>query len=217
MHQKIQRPVDGGRLGIVLVLRLELVQQLVGTLRARLGQQQRHDLTPLGSHAHALLAATDSALGLAVGAAAPRAEQALAVGAPIMVIHMLVGVIDPAGAENEKQTRLMRILRALSPVRHGINALCLAELKDVTFAPSSTGGVVDALKNGPSMGALAGVRSGNDVLERLGTPRTYRQPMTHLCAVCAMHLAAGLAALVLTAPRFAASHTPGVTDSGRAS
>jgi ABC-type multidrug transport system ATPase subunit len=47
---------------------------------------------PLGAFVavHALVAATSSALGLAVGAAAPRAEQALAVGAPIMVIHMLV-------------------------------------------------------------------------------------------------------------------------------
>ena len=164
--------------------------------------------------AHALLAATSSALGLAVGAAAPRAEQALAVGAPIMVIHMLVGVIDPAGADSEPDGALMRTLRALSPVRHAIEAVCLAELRDVHFAkPKGTpglgalAGAVGGGGGGPSMGALAGVWSGNDVLQKLGVARSFAQPMRALGTLAALHLAAGLLALVATAPRFARTQT----------
>lgn len=168
---------------------------------------------PLGAFmsAHALLAATSAALGLAVGAAAPRAEQALAVGAPIMVIHMLVGVIDPAGADAESDGALMSTLRTLSPIRHAIEALCLAELKDVRFAKSSGGkgpGFMRALADAPKLGALAGVRNGNEVLERLGVPENFSAPMVGLGSLGALHLLAGLVALIATAPRFARARPP---------
>ena len=57
LHQKIQRPVDGRRLGVALILALELVQQLVGTLRTGLSQQQRQHLTTLGRPTDTLIAA----------------------------------------------------------------------------------------------------------------------------------------------------------------
>jgi hypothetical protein len=38
-----------------------------------------------------------STLGLAVGAATPDADAALAQGVPLTVIHMLTGIINPAG------------------------------------------------------------------------------------------------------------------------
>jgi hypothetical protein len=168
-------------------------------LKSQCGLQS--PLAPLVA-AHALVAATSSALGLAVGAAAPRAEQALAVGAPIMVVHMLVGVIDPAGADSEPDGVFMRALRMLSPVRHAIEALCLCELKDVSFAKPK-GGKLSSLMAGPSMGALAGVRSGNEVLDKLGVAEAFAQPMRALAMLCAAHLGAGLLALIATAPRFA--------------
>ena len=167
------------------------------------GQCGLHARTDALVGAHALVAATSSALGLAIGAAAPKAEQALAVGAPIMVMHMLVGVIDPAGADNESDGLLMRTLRMLSPVRHAIEALCLAELKDVPLAKPKGGGMLKAIADGPQMGALAGVRSGNEVLKKLGIEKRFIQPMNRLAALGVAHLAAGLVALIVTAPRFA--------------
>ena len=50
------------------------------------------------SAAYALTAAASASLGLAIGAVAPTAESAIAIGAPIMVTNMIVGVINPAGA-----------------------------------------------------------------------------------------------------------------------
>jgi len=163
---------------------------------------------------HALLAATSAALGLAVGAAAPRAEQALAVGAPIMVIHMLVGVIDPAGASSEPDGPLMRTLRLLSPVRHAIEALCLSELKDVPFKKAK--GLFSAIAQGPSMGALAGVRSGNDVLDKLGIVSSFASPVKYLLALGAFHLAGSALALIFAAPRFARTKPPKEESSVRA-
>ena len=149
---------------------------------------------------NSLLAATSAALGLAVGAAAPRAEHALAIGAPIMVIHMLVGVIDPAGAANERDSPLMRALRLLSPVRHAIEGLCLAELKDLPFARRRGGFLAGAQIQ---MGALAGVRSGNDVLDKLGIFKHFSEPLRLLGILGAGHLVASAIALILAAPRFA--------------
>jgi hypothetical protein len=121
-------------------------------------------------------------------------------------------VIDPAGADNEPDGPLMRTLRWLSPVRHAIEALCLTELKDVPFTKPHRG-LVGALASSPQMGALAGIRSGNEVLEKLGVPERLAQPMLGLGALGVLHLAAGLVALIATAPRFARTESQ-VASSG---
>jgi len=167
---------------------------------------------PLGQlvAVNALLASVSAALGLAIGAAAPRAEQALAVGAPIMVIHMLVGVIDPAGASSEPDGFLMRTLRQLSPVRHAINALCISELKDLELAKKK-GGFLRQLADAPQMGALAGIRSGNEVLDKLGILTSFEEPLKCLGLLAGLHLAASAAALIMAAPRFAKVQQEGET------
>ena len=120
----------------------------------------------------------------------------------IMVIHMLVGVIDPAGAGSEPDGVMMRTLRLMSPVRHAIEALCLTELKDLPFARMK-GGWIKQIAEGPKMGGLAGVHSGNDVLEKLGILTEFTETLSMLATLALLHLLAAAVALIVAAPRFA--------------
>jgi len=133
------------------------------------------------------------------------------------VIHMLVGVIDPAGAGSEPDGPLMRALRFLSPVRHAINALCHAELKDCPLG--KTKGFLSKIKEGPSMGALAGVTSGNDVLDKLGILGSFYEPVKNIAFLAVLHLTGSAVALILASPRFAKvkpAHDKSETSSKRA-
>ena len=97
------------------------------------------------SAAYALTAAASASLGLAIGAVAPTAESAIAIGAPIMVTNMLVGVINPAGAASgDSPSRVMAALERTSVIRHAIEALIVSELDGVTLARSA--------KDAPRMG-----------------------------------------------------------------
>ena len=53
----------------------------------------------------------------------------MALGGPVMIVHMLTGVIDPAGQAGHSSNQLMELLQRLSPIRYAIEALCVAELK----------------------------------------------------------------------------------------
>eukprot|EP00913_Durusdinium_trenchii_P007080 g6661.t1 len=78
--------------------------------------------------AFSLVAVSASSLGLAVGALAPSAERAMALGGPVMIVHMLTGVIDPAGQAGHSSNQFMEMMQSLSPIRYAIEALCVAEL-----------------------------------------------------------------------------------------
>ena len=136
------------------------------------------------SAAYALTAAASASLGLAIGAVAPTAESAIAIGAPIMVTNMLVGVINPAGAASGgSPSRVMAILERTSVIRHAIEALIVSEL-DVTLARSA--------KDAPRMGGLALVRTGREVLERLGVFDGYADAMRKMGVLAGVHLLVGV-------------------------
>jgi len=100
-------------------------------------------------------------LGFAVGSVCSTGEAALAVGTPLMIIYMVLGIINPAGATkngNASMPWFLRLLKHASPIRWAIESLCCAEFRGLKL--SRTGG--------PSMGALALVKSGDQVLEALG-------------------------------------------------
>ncbi|CAJ1453617.1 unnamed protein product [Effrenium voratum] len=98
----------------------------------------------------ALLAVVCAALGLAVGAAIPNADRAMIAGIPIMTVHMLTGVIDPAGAAAAQPSSAMVMLRSISPIRYAIEALCVRELEGAELEPSP-GEAVPGLA-GPGLG-----------------------------------------------------------------
>ena len=64
-----------------------------------------------------LSAACCAALGLAVGALVPGQDAALALGLPVMLVYMVLGVINPAGAQGREQSPLVRAVARASPLK----------------------------------------------------------------------------------------------------
>ena len=120
----------------------------------------------------ALVAVAASTLGLAVGAATPDADAALALGVPLTVIHMLTGIINPAGEKARKKP-----VAALSPIKWGVSWLIDREFRGATLQRGT----------GPRLGGLASVVTGDQVLERLGLAAT-RPHFAALVALGAIHL-----------------------------
>ena len=58
------------------------------------------------------------------GAATPDADAALALGVPLTVIHMLTGIINPAGEKARKKP-----VAALSPIKWGVSWLIDREFR----------------------------------------------------------------------------------------
>merc|ERR1712008_5331 len=143
----------------------------------------------------AMLAVTCAALGLAIGASTPRAEQAVMLGAPIMIVHMLTGIIDPAGDSAPPPIGIMLALRRISPIRYAIEALCIAELRGMHLARHAT--------DAPRMGGLALVQTGDEVLRRLGIGGEFGEKLFALLLLACTPLLAAVVALVLGRPRFA--------------
>lgn len=133
-----------------------------------------------------------STLGLAVGAAASTAERAVALGGPVMIVHMLTGVIDPAGQVGHSANQFMELLHGLSPIRYAIEALCVAELRGLDLARSAA--------DAPRMGGLALVRSGDEVLRRLGVTNDFEMCVDWLLRLSALHLLVAAVALAVNAP-----------------
>jgi len=141
----------------------------------------------------ALVAVCSAALGLAIGAAAQRGERAMAIGAPIMIVHMLTGVIDPAGQAAQQPSAAMRGLRMLSPIRHAIEGLCVAELGGLRLARNAA--------DAPRMGGLALVATGDEVLRRLEVFSSFEQSLGLLVALVFLHLAVAAMLLAVGGPR----------------
>lgn len=144
----------------------------------------------------ALTAACCAGLGLAVGAVAPTADTALALGIPIMLVYMMVGVLNPAGSSPKPPSAGVRQVQRASPIRWSIRGLCCAELRGMTLDPGS-------LQDAPRMGGLALVRSGDAALARLGLEdETAERCATRLAQTLGIELCVAVFGLWLTRPRF---------------
>ncbi|CAE8595040.1 unnamed protein product [Polarella glacialis] len=141
-----------------------------------------------------LIALACAALGLAIGAAVPNGERAMATGVPVMSLHMLTGIIDPAGSAAHQPSGVMLTLRALSPIRYALEALCHAELDGAKLQRSPG----EAAK----LGGLAMASSGDAVLARLGITRSYREAVLGLVALLALHLLAAMIIMAFFQPSF---------------
>jgi hypothetical protein len=117
----------------------------------------------------ALLGCASSSLGLAVGALAPSADVALAIGPALMVVYVILGAIGPTMGGRASSSSsgggglptYLQMIRSASPIRPACEALCLAEFSGRPFsrpAASSRGlaGVLrQALEAAPRvLGAL---------------------------------------------------------------
>jgi hypothetical protein len=79
----------------------------------------------------ALLGATSSSLGLAVGALCPSGDIAMALGPALMVVYVIVGSVGPAGVKD--LPNVLKTFRLLSPMKWACEALLSAEFKDRPF------------------------------------------------------------------------------------
>ena len=132
-------------------------------------------------------------LGFAVGSIMPDADSALATGTPIMIIYMVLGIINPAGASENSVDKLplfLKFLKAASPIRWAIESLCCGEFRGMKL----TG-------RGLAMGGLMGVNSGDAVLEALGLKsREWFDGIRQLAFVGLVELGVASAASYLTKP-----------------
>lgn len=143
---------------------------------------------------YCLLAVVCAALGLAIGAAIPNPERAMTAGIPIMTVHMLTGVIDPAGSAASQPSPSMVMPRSISPIRYAIEALCRSELDGAVLAPNPS--------EAGKFGGVALLRSGDVFIERLGISRSYEEAMLQLSCLLFCHLSAAALLLVALKPRF---------------
>jgi len=150
----------------------------------------------------ALTAASTAGLGLAIGALSASPDSALAVGIGVMVVYMVLGIINPAGAAAKLPSRPIRLLSHLSPIKWSIRALCCAELRGLELEKGS-------LSDTPRMGVLALVTSGEQVLERLGLQEeTAAGSCRRLGMLLALQLGAALVGLHWRRPHFQAMAEP---------
>lgn len=150
----------------------------------------------------ALTAAACASLGLALGALAPSADAALALGVGLMVVYMVLGVINPAGMSSRPPSALVRLGGHLSPIKWSIRALCCAELRGLALEPASLGGA-------PKLGGLAFITSGDQALERLGLgEETAIDASSKLARLLTLQLAVALLGLRCRRPRFQSMKEP---------
>ena len=72
-----------------------------------------------------------------MGALVPGQDAALAVGLPVMLVHMVLGVINPAGAQGKEQSALVQAVARASPLKWCIEGLCCAELRGLELDRAS--------------------------------------------------------------------------------
>lgn len=144
----------------------------------------------------ALNAACCSALGLGIGSITNRPEASLVLGVPVCVVHMVVGVISPAGASKKPPSAAMRAVALTSPIKWVIRSVMCSELRGMQLVRST-------LSGGPRMGGLALVRSGDQVLERLGLQdETAAHASARLGMLTGAYLLAALVGQQLARPHF---------------
>jgi len=170
----------------------------------------------LAARSHALVGllalngACCAALGLAIGSAVPGGDAAMAAGIPIMVVHMVLGIINPAGQSSAKPpSKLLEAVANTSPIKWTVRGLCVADLRGAVLSRSR-------LSNAPRMGALALVQSGDQVLERLGLEsESASRCASSLGLLLAAELSVALVVQVLLRPRFQ-SMTPPKAEAAQA-
>ena len=150
-----------------------------------------------------LLTVAGASIGFAIGSVAPDVESSMALGVPIMVILMAVGVINPSGVDaNDPPPAIIQWLKTASPIKWTIEALCVSEFRDMEFADTDRKRW-QALRDLPKMGGLALVKNGNQVLEALGlSSLTYEVIMERLTMLASISLLLSWFGLTWFGPSF---------------
>ena len=126
----------------------------------------------------------------------------MALGVPVLVILMVVGVINPSGVStDEAPNRVMEWIKMFSPIKWAIEALVTAEFRGMTFDKDRD--FWGNLKELPRMGGLAMVRDGDEVLDALGLgTANYDEIMKNLAKLSGVFLVFSWLGLAFGGPRF---------------
>jgi len=137
-------------------------------------------------------------------------RQQQAVGCPLLLVYMTLGIINPSGkagvdsggASSAAAPLPLRVLKDLSPIRWGIESILISEMEDLKIEGSSW-------KNLPRMGAFSLIKDGNQVLDALGitddddkkiNKKLHRRGVKKLLYVTAIKFVAAVVGLSLTSP-----------------
>jgi hypothetical protein len=86
-----------------------------------------------------------------VGALAPTADIALAVGPALMVVYVIMGAIGPVSGSNKAELPVyLQWMRAASPIRPACEALCFSEFRGRDFNHAKKGRGIGQLFKGVS-------------------------------------------------------------------
>lgn len=149
---------------------------------------------------------SSTALGLAVGAAAPTANAALALGPAVMVVFIVFGGVYVNAAS---VPRVLRWVPRASLIKHAFEGLAVGEFDGMAFDPTPAGGGgggggPPTSKRGGGSGASGDLLDGRSVLTRLGYgDSTVASALRSQARVLAFNAWTALALLRARAPRYA--------------
>ena len=148
---------------------------------------------------------SSTALGLAVGAAAPTADAALALGPAVMVVFIVFGGVYVNAAS---VPRVLRWVPRASLIKHAFEGLAVGEFDGMAFDPTPAGGggpPASKHGGGGSRGGAPGdLLDGRSVLTRLGYgDSTVASALRSQARVLAFNAWTALALLRARAPRYA--------------
>jgi len=151
----------------------------------------------------AIMTVAGASLGFAIGSMTPDVDSAMMAGVPIMVIFMAIGIINPGGVDLDNPSpRIIEWMKLASPIKWAIEALCVAEFRDMEFSEEGKPGSW-RFQDLPKMGALALVQNGNQVLEALGLgDKKYIDLMKSLAFLSATNLLVSWFGLQFMSPYF---------------
>ena len=151
---------------------------------------------------YSVMTISSVSLGFAIGSIASSAETAMALGVPVLVILMVVGVINPSGVNTDDPPNIvMEWIKMFSPIKWAIEALVTAEFRGMKFEKDRD--FWGRLKDLPRMGGLAMVSDGDEVLDALGLGTAkYDEIMGNLALLSGVYLMLSWLGLAFGGPKF---------------
>lgn len=153
-----------------------------------------------------LMTAAGASLGFAIGSCSKDGDTAMAIGFPIMVIFMVVGIINPSGVvKGSPPPTVVRLLKQLSPIKWAIEGLLVAEFKGMDLR-SKGQKPWQRIRDLPKLGAFTMVQDGDQILAALGLEKiSYEYVMRRMSMLSLANLVVSWIGLEATRAR---SQTP---------
>lgn len=154
-----------------------------------------------------LMTVAGASLGYAIAGWSKKGDTAMAMGLPLMVVLMAVGIINPSGVDKSSPPpAFVRWIKMMSPIRWAIEALCVGEFRGIDLRPDRTNQRgflfskrLGMIKDLPKMGAFAMVENGDQILDALALKDAdFGTILCNLALLSAANLAVSLIGLEVT-------------------